>query len=49
MGNLLSTYLGLPLGAPFKVDLVWGGVKEGLNVSSQGEKGSIFQNKGYLL
>ena len=35
--------------APFLPDLLLFPVKEGLNVSSQCEKGSIFQNKGYLL
>ena len=27
-GNLLSTYLGLPLGAPFRSIVVWDGVEE---------------------
>ena len=28
VGNLPSTYLGLPLGAPFKSVIVWDGVEE---------------------
>ena len=28
VGSLLSTYLGLPLGAPFKSVSVWDGVEE---------------------
>ena len=28
VGNLPSTYLGLPLGAPFKSVTVWDGVEE---------------------
>ena len=42
MGKLLSTYLCLPLVAPFIVDLVWNRAKERLDVISQCGKGSMF-------